>query len=72
MTAATPHIVFSVSKSICGTLGGILADGCAAGDFRSDLDTDQAAIQVLALLDGVGVPVVLEHPGITSTRAATS
>lgn len=25
MSAATPHIVFSVSKSICGTLGGILA-----------------------------------------------
>jgi AcrR family transcriptional regulator len=51
-------------------VGGILADGRAAGDFRSDLDTDQAAIQVLALLDGVGVPVVLEHPGITSVRAA--
>jgi CubicO group peptidase (beta-lactamase class C family) len=26
MRATTPHIVFSVSKSICGTLGGILAD----------------------------------------------
>ena len=26
MGATTPHIVFSVSKSICGTLGGILAD----------------------------------------------
>ena len=26
MDATTPHIVFSVSKSICGTLGGILAD----------------------------------------------
>jgi CubicO group peptidase (beta-lactamase class C family) len=26
MSAATPHIVFSVSKSICGALGGILAD----------------------------------------------
>jgi CubicO group peptidase (beta-lactamase class C family) len=25
MSATTPHIVFSVSKSICGTLGGILA-----------------------------------------------
>ena len=51
-------------------VGGILTDGRAAGDFRRDLDTDQAAIQVLALLDGVGVPVVLEHPGMTSTRAA--
>lgn len=26
MSAATPHIIFSVSKSICGTLGGILAE----------------------------------------------
>src|SRR4051794_32684893 len=26
MSSTTPHIVFSVSKSICGTLGGILAD----------------------------------------------
>ncbi len=26
MSAATPHIVFSVSKSICGALGGILRD----------------------------------------------
>jgi CubicO group peptidase (beta-lactamase class C family) len=26
MNATTPHIVFSVSKSICGTLGGTLAD----------------------------------------------
>ena len=26
MNATTPHIVFSVSKSICGTLGGILRD----------------------------------------------
>jgi AcrR family transcriptional regulator len=53
-------------------VSGILADGCAAGDFRSDLDTDQTAIQVLALLDGVGVPVVLEHPGMTSARAAAA
>jgi CubicO group peptidase (beta-lactamase class C family) len=26
MTATTPHIIFSVSKSICGTLGGILTE----------------------------------------------
>ncbi len=26
MSATTPHIIFSVSKSICGALGGILAD----------------------------------------------
>jgi AcrR family transcriptional regulator len=53
-------------------VSGILMDGRAAGDFRSDLDTDQTAIQVLALLDGVGVPVVLEHPGMTSAGAAAA
>jgi AcrR family transcriptional regulator len=53
-------------------VGGILADGRAAGDFRGDLDTDQTAIQVLALLDGVGIPVVLGHPGMTSARAAAA
>jgi CubicO group peptidase (beta-lactamase class C family) len=37
MSATTPHIVFSVSKSICGSLGGILAD-------RGLLDPDAAVI----------------------------
>jgi CubicO group peptidase (beta-lactamase class C family) len=31
MSATTPHIVFSVSKSICGALGGILADRGRSG-----------------------------------------
>jgi CubicO group peptidase (beta-lactamase class C family) len=38
MSAATPHIVFSVSKSICGTLGGILLD-------RGLLDPDAPVIK---------------------------
>jgi CubicO group peptidase (beta-lactamase class C family) len=37
-SATTPHIVFSVSKSICGTLGGILAD-------RGLLDPDAPVIK---------------------------
>jgi AcrR family transcriptional regulator len=53
-------------------VGGVLEDGRAAGVFRSDLDIDQAATQVMALLDGVGVPLVLGHPGITSARAAAA
>jgi AcrR family transcriptional regulator len=51
-------------------VGGMLADGCADGAFRDDLDIDRATTQVLALLDGVGVPIVLEHPGMTSASAA--
>jgi AcrR family transcriptional regulator len=53
-------------------VGSVLADGRTAGAFRGDLDTDQAAIQVMALLDGVGVPLVLGHPGITSAGAAAA
>jgi CubicO group peptidase (beta-lactamase class C family) len=37
MSAAMPHIVFSVSKSICGTLGGILAE-------RGLLDPDDRVV----------------------------
>jgi len=40
MSAATPHIVFSVSKSICGTLRGILAD-------RGLLDPDDRVIDYI-------------------------
>jgi CubicO group peptidase (beta-lactamase class C family) len=40
MSAATPHIVFSVSKSICGALGGILAD-------RGLLDPDATVIKYI-------------------------
>ena len=40
MSAATPHIVFSVSKSICGTLGGILVD-------RGLLDPDDGVIDYI-------------------------
>jgi CubicO group peptidase (beta-lactamase class C family) len=37
MSSAAPHIVFSVSKSICGTLGGILAE-------RGLLDPDNRVV----------------------------
>lgn len=53
-------------------VSGILTEGRSSGDFRRDLDIDLAATQVLALLDGVGVPVVLEHPGMTSGHAAAA
>ena len=51
-------------------VGSILADGCAGGVFPGDLDRERAATQVLALLDGVGVPLVLDHPDMTSSQAA--
>jgi CubicO group peptidase (beta-lactamase class C family) len=40
MNATTPHIVFSVSKSICGTLGGILRD-------RGLLDPDDGVVDYI-------------------------
>jgi CubicO group peptidase (beta-lactamase class C family) len=44
MSATTPHIVFSVSKSICGTLGGILVD-------RGLLDPDDRVIDYIPELE---------------------
>jgi CubicO group peptidase (beta-lactamase class C family) len=44
MSATTPHIVFSVSKSICGSLGGILAN-------RGLLDPDAPVIEYLPELN---------------------
>jgi CubicO group peptidase (beta-lactamase class C family) len=44
MSATVPHIVFSVSKSICGALGGILAD-------RGLLDPDAPVIKYVAELE---------------------
>jgi CubicO group peptidase (beta-lactamase class C family) len=40
MSPVTPHIIFSVSKSICGTLGGILAD-------RGLIDPDDQVIDYI-------------------------
>jgi CubicO group peptidase (beta-lactamase class C family) len=40
MSATTPHIIFSVSKSICGALGGILCD-------RGLLDPDDRVIDYI-------------------------
>jgi AcrR family transcriptional regulator len=53
-------------------VGGIVTAGRDAGVFRGEVDSDLAATQVLALLDGVGVPIVLEHPGVTSASAAAT
>jgi hypothetical protein len=48
MSATTPHIVFSVSKSICGALGGILAD-------RGLLDPNAPVIRYVPELKSVGL-----------------
>ena len=55
MSAATPHIVFSVSKSICGTLGGILVD-------RGLLDPDDGVIDYIPeLADSVYAGCTIRH-----------
>jgi hypothetical protein len=53
-------------------VGGIITDGCAGRLFRTDLDVDRTTTQVLALLDGVGVPLALRHPGMTSATAVAA
>src|SRR5258708_15170659 len=55
MSATTPHIVFSVSKSICGTLGGILAD-------RGLLDPDDRVIDYIPeLVSSVYAGCTIRH-----------
>jgi AcrR family transcriptional regulator len=51
-------------------IGDILTAGRTTGVFSPDLDVDRSTTQLLALLDGVGVPLVLGHPGMTSAHAA--
>jgi CubicO group peptidase (beta-lactamase class C family) len=48
MSATTPHIVFSVSKSICGTPGGILAD-------RGLLDPDDRVHRLHSGIEIIGL-----------------
>jgi CubicO group peptidase (beta-lactamase class C family) len=55
MDAATPHIVFSVSKSICGALGGILAD-------RGLLDPDDRVLDYIPeLAESVYAGCTIRH-----------
>src|SRR3978361_338494 len=55
MDAATPHIVFSVSKSICGTLGGILVQ---RGFFQAD---DRVTDYIPELASSVYANVTIRH-----------
>ena len=55
MSATTPHIVFSVSKSICGALGGILAD-------RGLLDPDDRVLEYIPeLAESVYAGCTIRH-----------
>jgi AcrR family transcriptional regulator len=47
----------------------ILEHGREQGVFTESFDIDHATTQVLALIDGVGVPLVLKHPETTTATA---
>jgi hypothetical protein len=69
MSGTTPHIVFSVSKSICGTLGGILAD-------RGLLDPDDRVIDYIpelasSVYAGCTIRSALPSTKIMKTPGAT-
>jgi CubicO group peptidase (beta-lactamase class C family) len=59
MSPVTPHIIFSVSKSICGALGGILAD-------RGLLDPDERVIDYVPEL--ASTPMAACAPPVASVR----
>jgi AcrR family transcriptional regulator len=46
-------VVRRVMETYTGHLSGLLADGVAEGRFRSDLDTEEAARLILALVQGL-------------------
>lgn len=50
------------------TVRSVVEDGRAAGEFR-DVDPDEAAIALCALLDGLSVQIALRDPVVTEERA---
>ncbi|MEU8132092.1 TetR/AcrR family transcriptional regulator [Streptodolium elevatio] len=50
-------------------LAGTVADGVASGRFRADADPERVARQALAVVDGIGLPIVLEDPAVPPEMA---
>ncbi|MDI2128111.1 TetR/AcrR family transcriptional regulator [Yinghuangia seranimata] len=44
-------------------------DGAATGRFRADADPRRVALQALAMVDGIGLPIVLEDPAVPPAMA---
>jgi CubicO group peptidase (beta-lactamase class C family) len=70
MSATTPHIVFSVSKSICGTLGGILCDRGLLDP--EDRVTDYIPELAASVYAGCTVRHLLERSALPSTKIMTT
>ena len=45
-------------------------DGQLLGDFTAEADPDRVAVQVVALFDGIGLPVALGAPAVPPQQAA--
>ncbi|MCF2533474.1 TetR family transcriptional regulator [Yinghuangia sp. KLBMP8922] len=52
-----------------GLLAETVADGVASGRFRADADPGRVARQALAMVDGIGLPIVLEDPAVPPEMA---
>jgi AcrR family transcriptional regulator len=49
-------------------IAGIVREGQASGEFRSDADPDDFALSLSGMLDGLGVQVTLGQPDVTPER----
>lgn len=55
------HAAYRTWRSL---VAGVVREGLARGRFRSDHAPDELAHLVVALIDGIGVPVALADPGL--------
>ncbi|HEY2691282.1 MAG TPA: TetR family transcriptional regulator C-terminal domain-containing protein, partial [Streptosporangiaceae bacterium] len=52
-----------------GLVAGVVRRGAEAGRFAPRLDPERIAVLTIALVDGVGIPLALSDPEITTDTA---
>ena len=53
-------------------VAGVIRGGVASGRFQTDLDADEVANLVVALIDGIGVPAALADPALPRAHGTTA
>ena len=52
-----------------GAIGEVIRDGQLTGEFTSDIPAHDAAVAVLALMDGIAIPLLLRRDGANPDEA---
>jgi len=61
-----------VSALWLGLIAECVADGADAGLFRLDATPDEVAVELLGMLDGLGIRLAIEHPPEEAVQAITA